>query len=35
MGGLVHGAHGPKSVHVVLLQEADDGDGAPEVTADE
>jgi len=23
MGGLVHGAHGPKEVHVVLLQETD------------
>ncbi|WP_280585860.1 LUD domain-containing protein [Halorubrum sp. Boch-26] len=27
MGGLVHGAHGPKEVHVVLLRE-DDADGA-------
>lgn len=42
MGGLVHGAHGPKEVHVVLLREGD-GDGGgedgespdPEVTADE
>ncbi len=24
MGGLVHGAHGPKSVHVVLLRDGDD-----------
>ncbi|MFC7324651.1 LUD domain-containing protein [Halorubrum rutilum] len=42
MGGLVHGAHGPKEVHVVLLREdGGDGDGGgddpatPEVTADE
>ncbi|MGQ3329451.1 MULTISPECIES: LUD domain-containing protein [Halorubrum] len=35
MGGLVHGAHGPKAVHVVLLR-ADDEDAAEsEVTADE
>ena len=38
MGGLVHGAHGPKEVHVVLLREDDaDDSGAAEseVTADE
>ena len=42
MGGLVHGAHGPKEVHVVLLREDDasadgDADAASdsEVTADE
>jgi L-lactate dehydrogenase complex protein LldG len=42
MGGLVHGAHGPKEVHVVLLQEDGAGadgsaDAAPdsEVTPDE
>jgi L-lactate dehydrogenase complex protein LldG len=33
MGGLVHGAHGPKEVHVVLLRDADPAD--EEVTADE
>lgn len=33
MGGLVHGAHGPKEVHVVLLQETDAKDS--EVTLDE
>ena len=33
MGGLVHGAHGPKSVHVVLLRD-DDAD-EEEVTAGE
>lgn len=42
MGGLVHGAHGPKEVHVVLLrEEGEEGDAggsdaaASEVTADE
>ncbi|WP_144798874.1 LUD domain-containing protein [Halorubrum depositum] len=41
MGGLVHGAHGPKEVHVVLLREpGEDGSGEsdatdPEVSADE
>ncbi|WP_418285189.1 LUD domain-containing protein [Halorubrum sp. DTA46] len=42
MGGLVHGAHGPKEVHVVLLREGTDaearGDGdasESEVTSDE
>ena len=36
MGGLVHGAHGPKEVHVVLLREDGAGDSAdPGVTADE
>ena len=41
MGGLVHGAHGPKEVHLVLLREegADEADdeaaSEPEVTADE
>lgn len=44
MGGLVHGAHGPKEVHVVLLREddAEDAEGADdespsetEVTTDE
>ncbi|MFC7187115.1 LUD domain-containing protein [Halorubrum yunnanense] len=35
MGGLVHGAHGPKEVHVVLLRE-DGADAADsEVSADE
>jgi L-lactate dehydrogenase complex protein LldG len=36
MGGLVHGAHGPKEVHVVLLRE-ESGEAAPdsEVTARE
>jgi L-lactate dehydrogenase complex protein LldG len=34
MGGLVHGAHGPKSVHVVLLRD-DDADDEAEVTAGE
>jgi len=36
MGGLVHGAHGPKEVHVVLLRE-ENADGSPdsEATADE
>ncbi|TKX83368.1 hypothetical protein EXE43_24625, partial [Halorubrum sp. SS5] len=27
MGGLVHGAHGPKEVHVVLLREDDSAEG--------
>ncbi len=31
MGGLVHGAHGPKEVHVVLLTDTEN----PEVTTDE
>ncbi|OYR41538.1 MULTISPECIES: LUD domain-containing protein [unclassified Halorubrum] len=38
MGGLVHGAHGPKEVHVVLLREGDAGGRdsvSSEVTADE
>ncbi|WP_200531788.1 LUD domain-containing protein [Halorubrum sp. LN27] len=38
MGGLVHGAHGPKEVHVVLLWEDGEDDGKPansEVTGDE
>ena len=42
MGGLVHGAHGPKEVHVVLLRDGDAGptergEAAPSlgVTADE
>ena len=42
MGGLVHGAHGPKEVHVVLLREGGEEDdagrrdsAASEVTADE
>jgi L-lactate dehydrogenase complex protein LldG len=36
MGGLVHGAHGPKEVHVVLLRD-ETGEAAadPEVTPDE
>ena len=33
MGGLVHGAHGPKEVHVVLLTDVEDEDSG--VTADE
>ncbi|GAB3698424.1 LUD domain-containing protein [Halorubrum pallidum] len=33
MGGLVHGAHGPKEVHVVLLRE--DGEGTEPESADE
>jgi len=36
MGGLVHGAHGPKEVHVVLLRDGDADDSErPEVTPDE
>jgi L-lactate dehydrogenase complex protein LldG len=41
MGGLVHGAHGPKEVHVVLLREEstdeadDEAPSEAEVTADE
>ncbi|SDG22480.1 L-lactate dehydrogenase complex protein LldG [Halorubrum xinjiangense] len=36
MGGLVHGAHGPKEVHVVLLRDGGAGeDGADDVDADE
>jgi L-lactate dehydrogenase complex protein LldG len=38
MGGLVHGAHGPKEVHVVLLREDGADDAAPSepgVTRDE
>jgi len=35
MGGLVHGAHGPKEVHVVLLRDGDgDGDGEASGSAD-
>jgi len=35
MGGLVHGAHGPKEVHVVLLRDEEaDGDAAGESGAD-
>ena len=36
MGGLVHGAHGPKEVHVVLLRDANAEEReAPEVTPNE
>ena len=34
MGGLVHGAHGPKEVHVVLIREGD-GDGGASGPAEE
>ena len=35
MGGLVHGAHGPKEVHVVLLRDADaDGLGDADAEGD-